>query len=70
MRALTLLAICAAVAGATAAKAQDVDWQKVDAAIGRGAAAKGTNNCAALDKTASVHELKPSAQLSDRHLVV
>src|SRR5262249_1098806 len=41
MRALTLLAICAAVAGATTANAQDVDWQKVDAAIGRGAAVTG-----------------------------
>src|SRR5438132_2330361 len=38
MRAFTLLAICAAVAGATAANAQEIDWQKVDAAIGRGAA--------------------------------
>ncbi len=37
MRALTLLAICT-VAGATAANAQEIDWQKVDAAIGRGAA--------------------------------
>jgi hypothetical protein len=41
MRTLRLLAICAAVAGATAANAQDVDWQKVDAAIGRGAAVAG-----------------------------
>src|SRR5215510_3006941 len=41
MRALRLLAICAAVAGATAANAQDIDWQKVDAAIGRGAAVAG-----------------------------
>src|SRR5499425_652857 len=41
MRALTLLAICAAVTGATAASAQDIDWQKVDAAIGRGAAVAG-----------------------------
>src|SRR5881397_3853524 len=41
MRALTLLAICAAVAGATAANAQEIDWQKVDAAIGRGAAVTG-----------------------------
>src|SRR5215813_8317790 len=41
MRAFTLLAICAAMAGATAANAQDIDWQKVDAAIGRGAAVAG-----------------------------
>ena len=41
MRALTLLAICAAVAGATTANAQDIDWQKVDAAIGRSAAVGG-----------------------------
>src|SRR5262245_44054472 len=41
MRALRLLAICAAVAGATTAYAQDIDWQKVDAAIGRGAAVAG-----------------------------
>jgi hypothetical protein len=41
MRALKLLTLCVAVAGATAANAQDVDWQKVDAAIGRGAAVAG-----------------------------
>src|SRR5881397_3251175 len=41
MHALTLLAICAAMTGATAANAQDVDWQKVDAAIGRSAAVTG-----------------------------
>ena len=41
MRALTLLAICTAVAGATAANAQEIDWQKVDAAIGRSAAVGG-----------------------------
>src|SRR5499427_6912331 len=41
MRALTLLAICTAVASATAANAQDIDWQKVDAAIGRSAAVTG-----------------------------
>jgi Domain of Unknown Function (DUF1259) len=41
MRALTLLAICAAMAGATAANAQEIDWQKVDAAIGRGGAVTG-----------------------------
>ena len=33
MRALRQLTFCAAVAGATAANAQDIDWQKVDAAI-------------------------------------
>jgi len=38
MRALKLLALCATVAGATAANAQDIDWQKVDAAIGRSGA--------------------------------
>src|SRR5882757_10482321 len=41
MRALKLMAICAAVASATAANAQDVDWQKVDAAMGRGGAVTG-----------------------------
>jgi hypothetical protein len=41
MRALTLLAICAAMAGATAANAQEIDWQKVDAAIGRSGAVTG-----------------------------
>ena len=41
MRALKLLALCAAVASATAANAQDIDWQKVDAAIGRGGAVTG-----------------------------
>src|SRR5882724_8302622 len=41
MRALKLLALCAAVAGATAANAQDIDWQKVDAAIGRSGAVAG-----------------------------
>jgi Domain of Unknown Function (DUF1259) len=45
MRALTLVAICAALAGATAANApasaQEIDWQKVDSAIGRGAAVTG-----------------------------
>src|SRR5712671_1796353 len=38
MRALKLLALCATVAGATGANAQDIDWQKVDAAIGRSGA--------------------------------
>src|SRR5438876_6236612 len=41
MRALTLITICAAVAGATVANAQEIDWQKVDAAIGRGGAVTG-----------------------------
>src|SRR5258708_6263041 len=41
MRALKLLALCATVAGATAANAQDIDWQKVDAAMGRSAAVAG-----------------------------
>jgi Domain of Unknown Function (DUF1259) len=41
MRALKLMTLCAAVAGATAANAQDIDWQKVDAAMGRGAAVAG-----------------------------
>src|SRR5712691_1332348 len=41
MRALKLLTLCAALAGATAANAQDIDWQKVDAAIGRSAAVGG-----------------------------
>src|SRR5262245_32193977 len=41
MRAFRLLALCAAVASATAANAQDIDWQKVDAAIGRGGAVTG-----------------------------
>src|SRR5215467_5494442 len=45
MRAFKLLAICAAMAGATAANApanaQEIDWQKVDSAIGRGAAVTG-----------------------------
>src|SRR5262245_35149979 len=41
MRALKILALCAAMASATAANAQNIDWQKVDAAIGRGAAVAG-----------------------------
>jgi hypothetical protein len=41
MRAFTLLAVCAAMAGATAANAQEIDWQKVDAAIGRSGAVTG-----------------------------
>jgi hypothetical protein len=36
-----LLAICATATIATAAHAQGIDWQKVDAAIGRGAAVGG-----------------------------
>jgi hypothetical protein len=41
MRTLKLLTLCAAVASATAANAQDIDWQKVDAAIGRSGAVAG-----------------------------
>src|SRR5438445_5698874 len=42
MRAARLLfAICATATIATAANAQAVDWQKVDAAIGRSAAVTG-----------------------------
>jgi hypothetical protein len=38
MHAFKLLTFCVAVAGATAASAQDIDWQKVDAAMGRSGA--------------------------------
>src|SRR5215813_8810611 len=38
MHAFKLLTFCVAVAGATAANAQDIDWQKVDAAMGRSGA--------------------------------
>src|SRR5512138_2039175 len=38
MRAIQILAASALVAIATGARAQDIDWQKVDAAIGRSAA--------------------------------
>jgi len=42
MRAIRLLvAICAAAAVATAANAQGIDWQKVDAALGRSATVGG-----------------------------
>jgi hypothetical protein len=42
MRSITVLAACAALVGASAAaNAQGVDWQKVDAAIGRSAAVSG-----------------------------
>src|SRR3954468_19056634 len=41
MRALRLMTLCAALASATAANAQAIDWQKVDAAIGRSAAVTG-----------------------------
>src|SRR5215470_2761116 len=41
MRAFRMLTICAAVVSATAAHAQEIDWQKVDAAIGRGGAVAG-----------------------------
>src|SRR5204863_4487285 len=36
-----LIAICAAATIATAANAQGIDWQKVDAALGRSAAVTG-----------------------------
>jgi hypothetical protein len=38
MRAFRILTVCAAVATATVAYAQEIDWQKVDAALGRSAA--------------------------------
>src|SRR5213594_892877 len=41
MRVVKLLAICATATIATAANAQGVDWQKVDAALGRSAAVAG-----------------------------
>jgi len=41
MRALNLLAICAMAAAATSAGAQEIDWKKVDEAIGRSPAAVG-----------------------------
>lgn len=41
MRTLKLLVISAAVTIATAANAQGIDWQKVDAALGRSAAVAG-----------------------------
>src|SRR5947208_7758616 len=41
MRVLKVFATCATVAIATSANAQAVDWQKVDAAIGRSAAVTG-----------------------------
>src|SRR5438093_174479 len=41
MRALRLLTLCATVTSATAANAQDIDWQKGEAAIGRGGAGTG-----------------------------
>jgi hypothetical protein len=41
MRAFRMLTICAAVISATAANAQEIDWQKVDAAIGRSGAVTG-----------------------------
>src|SRR5438105_15924717 len=39
MRAFNLLAICATAALATGARAQEIDWKKVDEAIGRSPAA-------------------------------
>src|SRR2546422_1941173 len=41
MRAVKLLTICAMAMVATAANAQAIDWQKVDAAAGRSAAVTG-----------------------------
>src|SRR5215510_4303143 len=41
MRSFTVGAILIAVASATAANAQEIDWQKVDAAMGRSAAVAG-----------------------------
>jgi len=41
MRAHNLLAVCAALTMTTAANAQTVDWQKVDATLGRTAAVTG-----------------------------
>src|SRR6266699_7096895 len=38
MRVLNLLTICAVATITTATKAQEIDWKKVDEAIGRGAA--------------------------------
>src|SRR5882757_1243463 len=41
MRGLSVLVICATAAFANSATAQGIDWQKVDAAMGRGAAVGG-----------------------------
>src|ERR671924_448550 len=41
MRAVYVLAICAAATIATVANAQEIDWKKVDEAIGRSAAVSG-----------------------------
>src|SRR5438046_10515158 len=41
MRVLKVFATCATVAIATSANAQAIDWQKVDAALGRSAAVTG-----------------------------
>ena len=41
MRTVKLLAVCAMVTTVTAANAQGIDWQKVDAALGRTAAVAG-----------------------------
>src|SRR5262249_4235231 len=41
MRAVHLLAICAVATIGTAASAQDIDWKKVDEALGRSAAVTG-----------------------------
>src|SRR6185369_6700747 len=41
MRSFTVVAILLAAASATAANAQEIDWQKVDSAMGRSAAVSG-----------------------------
>src|SRR3954454_20676410 len=41
MRALTTVALCGAMFAATAAHAQDLDWKKVDEALGRAGAVSG-----------------------------
>src|SRR5438445_7505490 len=41
MRAFNVLAICAAASITTAASAQEIDWKKVDEAVGRSAAVTG-----------------------------
>src|SRR5215510_7155250 len=41
MRAVQVAAVCALAAMASAANAQEIDWKKVDEAMGRGAAVAG-----------------------------
>ena len=65
MRALTLIAICAAMAGATVANAQEIDWQKVDAAIGRGGAITGDVHRYGMDESPDAEgTVKHATQLS------